>query len=39
MLHQMPGMTVTATHQQVPWKNPDDAQHYLDGLRKAGLPE
>jgi tetratricopeptide (TPR) repeat protein len=39
MLHQMPGMTVTATRQQVPWKKPDDAQHYLDGLRKAGLPE
>jgi TolB-like protein/Flp pilus assembly protein TadD len=39
MLHQMPGITVTATRQQVPWKKHDDAQHYLDGLRKAGLPE
>jgi TolB-like protein/Flp pilus assembly protein TadD len=39
MLHQMPGMTVTATRQQVPWKKSDDAARYLEGLRKAGLPE
>ncbi len=39
MLRQMPGMTVAATRQQVPWKKPNDAQRYLDGLRKAGLPE
>ncbi len=28
-------ITVTATRQQVPWKKPNDAQRYLDGLRKA----
>jgi TolB-like protein/Flp pilus assembly protein TadD len=39
LLRLMPGITVTATRQQVPWKNPHDAQRYLDGLRKAGLPE
>ena len=39
MLLQMPGMTVAATRKQVPWKRTDDAQRYLDGLRKAGLPE
>ncbi len=39
MLHQMPGMTISATRQQVPWKRTDDALRYLDGLRKAGLPE
>jgi TolB-like protein/Flp pilus assembly protein TadD len=39
MLLQMPGMTVAATRKQVPWKRADDAQRYLDGLRKAGLPE
>jgi adenylate cyclase len=39
MLRQMPGVTVTATRQQVPWKKHDDAERYLDGLRKAGLPE
>lgn len=39
MLHQMPGITITATRQQVPWRKPDDALRYLDGLRKAGLPE
>jgi hypothetical protein len=32
-------MTVTATRQQVPWKKSDDAARYLEGLRKAGLPE
>jgi hypothetical protein len=35
----MPGLTVTATRQQIPWKNPEHAERYLDGLRKAGLPE
>jgi len=39
MLRLMPGITITATRQQVPWKQPDDARRYLDGLRKAGLPE
>ena len=39
MLRQMPGVTVTATRHQVPWKKCDDAERYLDGLRKAGLPE
>jgi hypothetical protein len=34
-----PGVTVTATRAQVPWKKSDDAQRYLDGLRKTGLPE
>jgi len=39
MLRQMPGLTITATRQQVPWKKRNDAERYLDGLRKAGLPE
>ena len=39
LLQEMPGLTVTATRQQVHWKRPDDAERYLDGLRKAGLPE
>ena len=39
LLRQMPGLTVAATRQQVPWKRPDDAERYLDGLRNAGLPE
>jgi len=38
-LRQMPGITVTATREQVPWKRLDDIERYLDGLRKAGLPE
>jgi TolB-like protein len=39
LLRQMPGLTVAATRQQVPWKRPGDADRYLGGLRKAGLPE
>ena len=39
MLRLMPGITVTATREQVPWKKTDDAERYLEGLRKAGLPE
>ncbi len=39
LLSQMPGLTVAATAEQVPWKNPEHAERYLNGLRKAGLPE
>ena len=39
LLHQMPGLTVAATREQVPWKRPEHAERYLKGLRKAGLPE
>ena len=39
LLRQMPGLTVTATRQQVPWKNPEHTERYLEGLRRAGLPE
>jgi adenylate cyclase len=33
------GLTVTSAAAQLPWKNAEDAERYLDGLRKAGLPE
>jgi TolB-like protein len=39
LLRLAPGMTVATTREQVPWKNPDDRDRYLEGLRKAGLPE
>jgi adenylate cyclase len=39
LLRQMPGLTIAATHQQVPWKMPEHAERYANGLRKAGLPE
>jgi TolB-like protein/Flp pilus assembly protein TadD len=39
LLRQMPGLTITATRRQVPWKRPEHAERYADGLRKAGLPE
>ena len=34
-----PGFTIDRWKCTAPYKNPDDAQHLLDGLRKAGLPE
>jgi TolB-like protein len=39
LLRLAPGMTIATTRKQVPWKNPDDRDRYLEGLRKAGLPE
>jgi TolB-like protein/Flp pilus assembly protein TadD len=39
LLRQMPGLTLAATREQVPWKMSEHAERYLDGLRKAGLPE
>ena len=34
-----PEATVAKFAAQQPYKNPDDLEHYKDGLRKAGLPE
>jgi len=34
-----PNMSVARTRAGVPWKNPEDMEHYLDALRRAGLPE
>jgi adenylate cyclase len=34
-----PEMTIKSTRAQVPWKDPADMERYLEGLRKAGLPE
>jgi TolB-like protein len=39
LLKHMPGLTIAATRKQVPLKRPEDLERYLDGLRKAGLPE
>jgi len=33
----MPGMTMDDVRKQVPFKNPNHMERYLDGLRKAGL--
>ena len=38
LLRQMPGLTLSATRQQVPWENPQHSARYLEGLREAGLP-
>lgn len=39
LLRQMPGSTLKATRQQVPMRRREDLERYLDGLRKAGVPE
>jgi TolB-like protein/Flp pilus assembly protein TadD len=38
-LRLVPGQTVETTRTQVPFKRPADLERYLDGLRKAGMPE
>ncbi|NIM93756.1 MAG: tetratricopeptide repeat protein [Anaerolineales bacterium] len=39
LLLLMPGMTIDDVRKQVPFKKPGDMERYLEGLRKAGLPE
>ena len=36
---QRPGWTIAKERQKSPFRNDADAEHWLDGLRKAGLPE
>jgi len=38
-LRLVPGQTVETVRSQFPLKRPEDMERYLDGLRKAGLPE
>jgi adenylate cyclase len=33
-----PGFTIGSWRRLAVYKNPKDAEHYIDGLRKAGLP-
>jgi adenylate cyclase len=39
LLQRMPGLTITQVRQIVPVRYPDDQERWLDGLRRAGLPE
>ncbi|NIM98214.1 MAG: tetratricopeptide repeat protein [candidate division Zixibacteria bacterium] len=39
VLRLLPGMTIEDVRKQVPFKKPNDLERYLDGLRKAGLPD
>jgi adenylate cyclase len=34
-----PGFTIESSKRILVFKNPKDAEHLIDGLRKAGLPE
>jgi adenylate cyclase len=39
VLRIYPGFTIESWKRTVPWRDPKDAEHFIDGLRKAGLPE
>ena len=39
LLRAAPGITVESTRAQIPWEDPAAMERYVDGLRKAGLPE
>jgi hypothetical protein len=34
-----PGFTIERIKPLIVYKNPDDTEHRIDGMRKAGLPE
>jgi hypothetical protein len=34
-----PGFTIERHERVLPYKHPEDIEHRLDGMRKAGLPE
>jgi hypothetical protein len=35
----LPEFSLAREMERVPYKNPADLERYIDGLRKAGLPE
>jgi adenylate cyclase len=39
VLRIYPGFTIESWKRTLPWRDPKDAEHVVDGLRKAGLPE
>lgn len=39
LLERMPGLTISQVRHMVPVRHPDDQERWLDGLRRAGLPE
>jgi hypothetical protein len=38
-LHVSPGYSLEHRRKVLPYKNPDDFERVVEGLRKAGLPE
>jgi adenylate cyclase len=39
VLRTNPGFTIEGFKRLIPYKDPEDVEHRLDGIRKAGLPE
>lgn len=39
LLETMPGLTIERVRKMVPVRDPEDWEHWLEGLRRAGLPE
>jgi adenylate cyclase len=39
VLRIYPGFTIESWKRTVPWRAPKDAEHFIDGLLKAGVPE
>ena len=39
VLELNPSITITNFSTQTPYVKPEDVEHFLDGLRKAGLPD
>jgi TolB-like protein/Tfp pilus assembly protein PilF len=39
LLTVAPGISITSVMNAIHFKNPDDSEHYVTGLRKAGIPE
>ena len=39
LVHRMPGLTLDSERLERPFRRPEDKDRFLDGLRKAGLPE
>jgi hypothetical protein len=39
LLTVAPGISIASIKNAIHFKNPEDSEHYVTGLRKAGIPE